>query len=124
LKRAQAKTRLTKIYEEHNPDKLKDEGFLEKTLKKYAGNYDTLFARLAAKYGLKNPKETTCSEEADDDTRREYDDNYEKLKVAALKSKCQELGIELTGIPIAGKQKNPIKADIIAALRAKAAASD
>jgi hypothetical protein len=35
-----------------------------------------------------------------------------------------ELGIELTSIPIAGKQTNPIKADIIAALRAKAAASE
>ena len=58
------------------------------------------------------------------DTRREYDDNYEKLKVAELKSKCEELGIELTSIPIAGKQTNPIKADIIAALRAKAAASE
>jgi serine/threonine protein kinase len=55
------------------------------------------------------------------DTRREYDDNYEKLEVAELKSKCEELGIELTNIPIAGKQTNPIKADIIAALRAASA---
>jgi hypothetical protein len=47
------------------------------------------------------------------DTRREYDDNYEKLKAAELKSKCEELGIELTTIPIAGKQKNPIKADML-----------
>ena len=33
------------------------------------------------------------------DSRREYEDNYEKLKVAELKSKCEELGIELSNIP-------------------------
>jgi hypothetical protein len=58
------------------------------------------------------------------DSRREYEDNYEKLKVAELKSKCEELGIELSNIPIAGTRKTPLKADIIAALRAKAAASE
>jgi hypothetical protein len=57
------------------------------------------------------------------DSRREYEDNYEKPKAVELKEKCDDLGIELSGIPIAGTRKTPLKADIIAALRAKAAAS-
>jgi hypothetical protein len=38
-----------------------------------------------------------------------------------LKSKCDELGIELSSIPVAGKQKQPSKADIIAAVIAATA---
>jgi hypothetical protein len=69
-------------------------------------------------------KQLNQSSQVKGEAGREYDDNYEKLKVTELKSKCEELGIELTSIPIAGKQKSPIKADIIAVLRAKAAASE
>ena len=59
---AKSRTRLTKIYEHYNPDKLKDEGFIDETLKRYAGNHATLFARLAAKYGPQNPKQTSSEE--------------------------------------------------------------
>ena len=60
--KSRPRRRLTKIYEQYNPDKLKDELFIDKTLKRYAGNHATLFARLEAKYRPQNPNET-CSEE-------------------------------------------------------------
>jgi hypothetical protein len=46
-----AKDKLVAFYEEHNPSKL---GVIDKTLKKYAGKEDLLFASLAEKYKV-NP---------------------------------------------------------------------
>ena len=64
-------------------------------------------------------------EQQDGDTRREYEDNYEKLKVAELKQKCEEQGIQLSSIATANRsRKAPVKADIVAALRAAAANSE
>ena len=44
-------SRLVKYYEHHNPDKLKESGFVEKALLKYKGNEEELFKALRAKYG-------------------------------------------------------------------------
>jgi hypothetical protein len=59
---------------------------------------------------------STGREQQDGDTRREYEGNYEKLKVAEPKQKCEEQGIQLSSTATANmSRKAPVRADVVAA---------
>ncbi|CAM9308288.1 unnamed protein product [Scytosiphon promiscuus] len=73
------RTRLTKFYKKHNPNKMRD---VDKLMKKYKGNYAEMFKKLDAKYNRSNARKTKEAEEEEEFLREQarYEEEARKAQ--------------------------------------------